>query len=116
MQITFTNAGSQDVYVSALYKEIKVGESVTTRRALSELTRNQELMKFVEDGTITLAYATEDGDDTGWTFGHMLGAFTAATRPPASSLKRGDVIYNTTTNIPNWWDGAAWRDAAGTVV
>lgn len=113
MQITFTNASSTDLYVSALYKEIKAGDSVTTRRSLSELTRNQELMKLVEAGDITLAYTTEDGDDTGWTFGHMLGAFAAAGRPPATSLKRGDVIYNTTTNIPNWWDGAMWRDAAG---
>ena len=42
--------------------------------------------------------------------------YTTAGRPTAASVGAGAMIFNTTTNRPNWSDGAAWRDAAGTVV
>lgn len=42
--------------------------------------------------------------------------YTAAGRPAANLFPIGQMIFNTTTNIPNWSDGTNWRDAAGTIV
>lgn len=42
--------------------------------------------------------------------------FTTAARPNAAAAGDGAAIYDTDLNKPIWSDGAAWRDAAGTVV
>jgi hypothetical protein len=55
-----------------------------------------------------------------------LGPFSNATRPLvladwqslnfAAIPAKGTVhIFNTNDNAPNWWDGAAWRDAMGNI-
>lgn len=45
-----------------------------------------------------------------------LRPYTTATRPTAAEAGQGVGIFNTTTNRPNWSDGANWRDSAGTIV
>jgi hypothetical protein len=35
-----------------------------------------------------------------------LGTYTSATRP--SIPIEGDIIYNTTLNVPEFWDGTSW--------
>jgi hypothetical protein len=45
-----------------------------------------------------------------------LRPYTTAERPAANTVAVGLGIFNTTTNKPNWSDGANWRDSAGTVV
>jgi len=37
-------------------------------------------------------------------------------RPPASTVAAGTLFYDTTTRIPQWSDGVAWRQADGSVV
>ena len=41
-------------------------------------------------------------------------SFATAARPSAVQTP-GTMIYDTTLRIPLWSDGAAWRDATGTV-
>lgn len=41
---------------------------------------------------------------------------TTAQRPTAASVGDGAQYYDTTTNMPIWSDGAAWRNALGVVV
>lgn len=48
--------------------------------------------------------------------GVRVPAFATGDRPSASSVPEGTMIFNATTNIPNWSDGASWRNASGTVV
>lgn len=43
-------------------------------------------------------------------------AFTTATRPTASSVGAGAMIFDTTLNKPIWSDGTNWKDASGTTV
>lgn len=43
-------------------------------------------------------------------------AFTTATRPTASSVGAGAMIFDTTLNKPIWSDGTNWKDASGTAV
>lgn len=45
----------------------------------------------------------------------QLPRFTTGTRPTAAAAGQGAVIYNTTTSLPNFSDGTAWRTAAGAV-
>lgn len=42
--------------------------------------------------------------------------YTTATRPAANTVGAGAMIWNTTTNKPNYSDGTNWRDAAGAIV
>lgn len=45
-----------------------------------------------------------------------LASYTTAGRPSAATAGAGAVVWNTSTNKPNYSDGTNWRDAAGTVV
>ena len=40
---------------------------------------------------------------------------TTASRPSASSMGVGAMIYDADIHKPLWSDGTAWRDAAGTL-
>ncbi len=46
----------------------------------------------------------------------QLAIYTTANRPDSSKIPVGSMIFNTSTNIPNFSDGTNWRDAAGTIV
>lgn len=114
MQVTFTNAGTEEVFLSLLYKGLAVGESVTVSKSRSELDMEQPLKALVQAGTIVLAFATEDGDDA------ALGTepwppFTDITRPAAGDWPLYGAIWNTDDNALNWTDGTNWRDAAGVI-
>lgn len=114
MLVTFTNAGTEDVFLSLLYKNLAPSESVTVSKSRSELDMEQELKKLVQAGTIVLSFAEEDGDDAAvGTEPHP--AFTDITRPAASAWPIFAAIWNTDDNALNWSDGTAWRDAAGVV-
>jgi len=64
-------------------------------------------------------YYSEDGlikMDTNWFF---VPLFTTADRPTPTSFPanyKGAHIYDTTLNIPIWWDGSQWTNALGTAV
>lgn len=35
---------------------------------------------------------------------------------PSSNLKVGQMFFNTSSAVANWWDGVNWRDGAGNIV
>jgi len=114
MLVTFTNASSDDVFVSLLYKNLAPGGAVTVSKSRSELDQEQELKKLVQAGTVVLSFATEDGDNA------QLGtepwpAFTDLTRPLATAWPVFGAIWNTDDNALNWTDGTNWRDATGAI-
>ena len=114
MLVTFTNASSDDVFISLLYKNLAASESVTVSKARSELDQEQELKKLVQAGTIVLSFAEEDGDDAAvGTEPHP--AFDDAGRPAASAWPIFAAIWNTDDEALNWSDGTEWRDAAGVI-
>lgn len=114
MQVTITNAGTDDLYVSLLYKELIVGESVTVSKSRSELDMEQEFKKLVQAGTLVLTFAEEDGDDAAvGTEPHP--AYADATRPAPADWPIFSAIWNTDDNALNWSDGTNWRDAAGVI-
>lgn len=112
MLVTITNAGSEDLFVSLLYKALAVGESVTVSKSRSELDQEIEFKKLVQAGTLTLAFEMEDGDSAAiGTEPHP--AFSDLGRPSASDWPIFAAIWNTDDNALNWSDGTAWRDATG---
>jgi hypothetical protein len=121
MQVTFTNAGSEEVYVSQLYKSIPAGESVgPVSRTPGDINNDQQLKKLIAAGTITVAIASEAGDTV---YAENLDAdayvpipvHTNANRPAATAVSVGTLIHNTNDNAPNVSDGTNWRDMAGVV-
>lgn len=121
MQVTFTNAGSEEVYVSQLYKSIPAGQSVgPVSRVPGDINNDQQLKKLIAAGTITLAIVSEAGDtvraETLDADAYVaLPVHTNANRPAATAVPVGTLIHNTDDDFPNVSDGAAWRDMAGVV-
>jgi hypothetical protein len=114
MLVTFTNASSDSIFVSLLYKGLASGESVTVSKSRSELDQEQPLKKLVQDGDIVLSFAEEDGDSSAvGTEPHP--AFTDLTRPLPADWPLFAAIWNTDDNALNWTDGTNWRDAAGVI-
>jgi hypothetical protein len=114
MLVTFTNASSEDVFLSLLYKNLAPGESVQVSKSRSELDMEQPLKELVAAGTIVLAFAVESGDDA------ALGAepwppFTDLSRPAPADWPLFGAIWNTDDSALNWTDGTNWRDAAGVI-
>lgn len=114
MQVTFTNASSDDIFISLLYKTLAPSEAVTVSKSRSELDQEQELKKLVQAGDIVLSFAVEDGDNA------QVGtepwpAFSDASRPLASAWPVFAAIWNTTDNALNWTDGTNWRDSTGAI-
>jgi hypothetical protein len=114
MLVTITNASSDDLFVSLLYKQLAAGESVQVSKSRSELDQEQEFKKLVQAGTLTLAFAEEDGDDA------QVGtepwpAFSDTTRPAATAWPIFAAIWNTDDDALNWTDGTNWLDATGTI-
>lgn len=52
----------------------------------------------------------------GGSVGFRVSPFATGSRPSATTLGQGAMIFDTTLNKPIWSDGTNWRDAVGTVV
>jgi hypothetical protein len=115
MLVTFTNAGSTDLYLSQIYRQLAAGESVQTHRTVGDLDGDQVLKALVAAGTITLAFAEETGDDSALGFDNVLVNYSNAARPAATAVPIYTAIYNTDDNFVNVSDGTNWRDPAGNV-
>lgn len=115
MLVTFTNAGSDDVFLSCLYVTIAAGAAVSTRRTRAELEADQVLKAYVVAGTITLGFTEETGDDAAVGLDSTMASYTNGTRPAASAVPIYSSIYNTSDNAPNYSDGTNWRDSAGSI-
>lgn len=46
----------------------------------------------------------------------QLITYATVDRPNPANIPVGSMIFNTTTNLPNFSDGTNWRNAAGTIV
>ena len=115
MQVTFTNVSGGDLYVSQLYRSMADGEAITTSRTLTDIEQDQGLKTLVDTGKLTLDFVKEDEDSVIPGFGERPMTFTNATRPVATSVPIGTMIFNTSDSAPNWSDGTDWRDAAGNI-
>jgi hypothetical protein len=113
MQVTFTNASSGPVYIGSIWMSLDAGQSVTTRRTIADLDRDQGLKVLVQSSTVTLAFAKEVGDDAFLGFPSAAPSYSNTTRPAASTVPVFTMIFNTDDHSPNFSDGTQWRDAAG---
>ena len=73
MQVTFTNASSSDVYVSAFNKTMAAGTSVTTSMSAARFDREKQLRMLIEAGTLTVAIAATELGDAVTPFGYSAG-------------------------------------------
>jgi hypothetical protein len=115
MQVTFTNASADPIYLSQLYVEIAPGASVTTQRTRADLEGDQILKAYVQAGTITLAFTLETGDSAPAGFGSVPMSYTNITRPAANTVPTFTAIWNTDDEALNWSDGTDWRMADGSI-
>lgn len=67
---------------------------------------------------LTGARSVESGNTLGGplVIASRIKSYTTATRPAANTVEAGASIFDTTLGKPVWSDGAAWKDATGTVV
>lgn len=116
MQVTITNASSEDVAVGFLYKTLAAGESVTVSRSVSDLDTESQFKKLVEAGTLTLAFAVEEGDSAAIGHPQTLEAFAdAGSLPDPAARPLFTTVWQTDAALAVWTDGSDWRTAAGAV-
>jgi len=115
MLVTITNLSSSDFFVSMLYKQLTPSESVTVSRTFTDLN-DQGFMKSVEDGTLGLSFAVEDGDSAAIGHPATLESFAdAAALPAASARPLFTTVWQVDAAYAVWTDGKNWRDAAGVI-
>lgn len=115
MLVTFTNASASALFLSQLYVEIPAGGTVTTQRTVADLEGDQTLKEYVVAGIITLAFATETGDNAALGFDRVPVSYSNATRPAATTVPAFTPIWNTSSNALEWSDGIQWRTADGVI-
>lgn len=116
MLVTITNASSDVVAVNFLYRALAAGEAVTISETWSGLDAQAEFKKLVEDGTLTLAFATEAGDSAPLGHPGTLESFAdAGSLPAASARPLFTTVWQADANLAVWTDGTNWRTAAGVI-
>jgi hypothetical protein len=119
MQVTFTNASGDDLFLSQLYRNLAAGESLTTSRTPLDIDGDQALKALIEAGDITISAVTEAGDTI--YFARIAGSdalvplavYDDAGRPDPTAVPAGTAIFNSDDGFPNYSDGTNWVDAAG---
>jgi len=119
MQVTFTNASGADLYVSALYKNLAAGGTVTTSRTPAQMD-DQGLKALIEAGSLTVAVALEAGDavevrNLDSDMYYWLPVHTDANRPLPTAVTAGTIIWNSDDGFTNVSDGTDWYDPTGAV-
>jgi hypothetical protein len=123
MQLTITNLTTSPVYIGDLYASVAVGTPAVIQRSAGEIQAMQGLMAAVAAGTVSMAVVENSAENTSNVLQAVEAAipmappnFTTAGRPAFASMPSGSMIFNTTTNIPNFASAGGWRDATGAVV
>lgn len=91
--------------------DLKVGTQAT--RTWNDFLNNAPKLTQIDVYSLS-GFSTNNGAQVA--LSPLYPPFTDGTRPAPGSVKAGVAIYNTTHNIPNWSDGANWRNAAGGIV
>lgn len=69
----------------------------------------------VSGGTLVEVLKLDSNKDATFQRGVAPGNFTDATRPAATAVPTGSMIWNTEDVVPNWSDGADWRSPPLTI-
>lgn len=112
MIVTITNVHSDKVYISCLYTSLDVGQSVNWDVSQSQLDAESQLNQLVVDGYLTMSFA---GGGSYPEIPDPTVTYSNTTRPAATSVAAGTMIFNTDDNAPNFSDGTNWRDADGVI-
>lgn len=123
MQLTITNITSSPVYVRELYTSVLPGFPVVISRTAAQFQAMTGLLEAVVAATVSLALVPSATETASMVYQvidvsnpNKLPEYTTAGRPLSSTMPISSAIWNTTTDMPNFADGADWRDAAGAVV
>jgi hypothetical protein len=123
MQLTITNLTSSPVYIRDLYTSVLPGFPVVTSRTAAQVQAMTGLQEAVVAATVSYALVPSATDTASQVYQvidvsnpNKLKAYTTAGRPVSTTMPVSSAIWNTDTDIPNFADGAVWRDAAGAVV
>lgn len=115
MLVKITNIGSVQIHLSAYGTVLDPSGELETRRTMADIVGDDSLKALVVAGSVSLAFTKEAGDDVVGGFADTPPSYTNATRPAPATVPAFTFIFNTDDAAPNWSDGAAWRDAAGTI-
>lgn len=130
MQVTIINTTSEVVALAMIYKALQPNGStidngdgttvqsdrVTISTSWSALDGETSFKKLVEDGTLTLTFAVEDGDSAALGHPGTMEAFaTAAALPGAAERPLFTTVWQTNKTAAVWTDGTNWRYNDGTI-
>lgn len=122
MQLTITNLTTSPVYIRDLYASVAVGTPTVIQRTAAQIEAMEGLQAAVQAGSVSYSVvptATETASQVYQVLDvanpNKMPTYTTAGRPAAASVPKSE-IFNSTTGIPNFSNGAAWVDATGAVV
>jgi len=130
MQVTIINTTADPVAISFLYRTLDANgtvidngdgttvqsDRVTISATWSALDAETDFRRQVEDGTLTLTFATEAGDSAALGHPGTLESFAnAAGLPAAGSRPLFTTVWQVDAALAVWTDGTNWRRAAGTI-
>jgi hypothetical protein len=122
MQLTITNLTTSPVFIRDLYTAVQPGTPVVIQRSAGQLEAMTGLQAAIQAGSVSIALVPSAAETASQVYQVIdvanpdkLPSYTTAGRPVASTVPLSS-IWNSTTGIPNFSNGAAWVDAAGAVV
>ncbi len=113
MIVTITNVSSGQVFLSTHYVTLAPAATVQVVRTAADIDADVQLKALVLAGSVTLSFTEEASDAVVVGFGAKVLEYTDATRPAATTMPSGTMIWNTSDSAPNFSDGTNWRDASG---
>jgi hypothetical protein len=123
MQLTITNLTLSPVFIRDLYASVAVGVPAVLQRSAGEIEAMQGLMEAVAAGSVSMAVVENTAENASNALQVVEAAipmappnYTTAGRPAFASMPSGSMIFNTTTNIPNFASAGGWRDATGAII
>jgi hypothetical protein len=123
MQLTITNLTAAPVLIQDLYAYVPVGTPLVVERTAPQIESMVSLTAAVAAGTVSMAVVESTAEDTSNSLQVVEAAipvapplYTTGGRPAFAAQPVGRMIFNTTTNIPNFATAGGWRDATGAIV
>ena len=106
----------REVYLAGSCLTIQANATAQINRTWAELDSDRALKALVLAGTVSLTFTKETTDDVALAPDASVPSYPGVSRPDPADVPIFTSVWNLTTNMLNWSDGADWRSAAGAVV
>jgi hypothetical protein len=123
--LNISNTTTQPVEVGGVKIPVGATRAIAGRHVLGSDERAQDLATMITAGSVSVVYSVPSLNYSSAVTAEWAASFSAPISLPAgmmpvyttagrpASAATGYAIFNSTTGIPNYWDGSAWVDASG---